>query len=311
MLESGLIASRFLHYVAVLSLFGVALFPLYIFRGRLSSFAEDEPKLAAWMRWLLLCAVLVALVSGVAWFEFTTGMMADGASAMMQPSVLMTMMMGTDFGPLWAARLILLLGIAGLLIRWPSKLTLSLVPLLAALALASLAGTGHARATQGIAGIGHIASDALHLIASGLWLGGLWPLGAVIVASFRCTAKKQEELGIGEILRRFSSVATVAVLVLVATGVLNSWFLVGSPFALFSSLYGELLFAKIILFVFMALLASANRFWITPHLKVAGSPSSEIWLSRLRWRVIAEHTLGLAVLALVSYLGTLQPTIIQ
>jgi len=87
--------------------------------------------------------------------------------------------------------------------------------------------------------------------------------------------------------------------------------MIGSPLALFLSLYGELLFAKIVLLVFMALLATANRFWITPHLKIAGSPPSEIWLSRLRWHVLAEQTLGVAVLALVSYFGTLQSTSFQ
>ena len=33
MLEAGLIGSRFLHYMATLTLFGVSLFPLYSYSG--------------------------------------------------------------------------------------------------------------------------------------------------------------------------------------------------------------------------------------------------------------------------------------
>jgi putative copper resistance protein D len=308
-LEAGLIASRFLHYVAVLSLFGAALFPLYIFGGRLNSFPSDHAKLMVCLRRILFCTVLLALVSGLGWFEFTTSLMADSADAMMKPSVLMSMMMGTDFGPLWAARLVLA-GLVGiLLMRWPATVSFWLVPALAGVLLASLADTGHARITEGLGGVLHMASDAAHLLAAGLWLGGLWPLGIIVVASLNRVNGSDDGTAIGEVLQRFSGVGTIAVAILVASGLVNSWFLVGSPGALISSTYGRMLLAKVVLFLMMTMLATANRFWITPQLDRVALPSTGAWLRRLRRHVVGEQVLGLLVLALVSVLGTLQPTI--
>lgn len=307
MLETGLILSRFLHFIAVLTLFGAALFPLYIFRGRLDAFTPAEVKLMTWLRWLLFAAVVLALASGLGWFLFTAGSMAGDASQMASPAVMRSMMVDMDFGPLWAVRLGVTLVLAIFLLRWPSRPSLWLVPTLAAMTLATLAGTGHARVTEGWQGTLHIISDAAHLLAAGLWLGGLWPLGFVVAASLKRTMDAKIDQAIAEVLHRFSGVATITVAVLVASGLVNSWFLVGSPVVLLSSTYGLLLTAKLALFVLMALLATANRFWLTPRL--TASPSSDELLKRLRWHILAEQGLGLVVLALVSVLGTLEPLI--
>lgn len=299
MLDAGLIASRFLHYIAVLSLFGAALYPLYTFRGRLDALAREQPGSVRWLRRFLLFAATLALVSGVGWFVFTTASMADDMTQVANPAMLRTMMEETDFGPLWASRLGLTATIGALLFRWPAKFSLMLVPLLAALLLASLAGTGHTRVTAGGAGVLHILSDALHLLAAGLWLGGLWPLGMLAMAARN---NRGSTLPIVEVLRRFSGIATGTVAVLVASGLINGWFLVGSVGALLRTTYGWLLLAKISLFFVMALLAIANRFWITPQLALA--PSDPAPLARLRMHIVAEQTLGLLVLLLVSVLGT-------
>ena len=309
MLDAGLILSRFLHYIATLLLFGAALYPLYTFRGRLDAFASELAALARWLRRFLFGAVILVMVSGLGWFEFTTGTMADSTDAIMKPSVLMSMMMGTDFGPLWSVRLGLSVIIAALLWRWPTKLSLWLVPLFAALLLASLAGTGHARVTEGWGSTAHIVADAAHLLAGGLWLGGLWPLCFIVFRSISTGNDRQHDLAMGEVLRRFSGIATIAVAILVVSGLVNSWFLVGSIRALLASTYGWLLVTKVGVFGLMVLLASANRFWITPQLDSSALASTGVWLRRLRWHVTAEQGLGFVVLAVVSVLGTLQPAI--
>ncbi len=59
----------------------------------------------------------------------------------------------------------------------------------------------------------------------------------------------------------------------------------------------------------MAMLAGANRFWITPGLHAAKIGTETLWLRRIRRHVAAEMALGLLVIALVSLFGTLQPAI--
>ena len=112
----------------------------------------------------------------------------------------------------------------------------------------------------------------------------------------------------GELLMRFSGVGYVAVAVLVVTGVVNSWFLLGSIEALTSGVYGRLLLLKLALFGGMAALAASNRFWITPRLHRADADGIGLWLHRIRRHVAAELALGLLVVAIVAVLGTLQPS---
>ena len=308
MLEAGLIASRFLHYVAVLSLFGASLYPLYTFRGRLDFLASEQAQFTRRLRRMLFLAVILTLISGLGWFVFTTAAMTDDMMHVIDSTTLHMMMEATDFGPLWVIRLTLAVIIGILLLGWPRKASRIAVPLLAALLLASLAGTGHTRATEGWAGWVHIASDATHLLAAGFWLGGLWPLGLLVVAA---RDGDTNALPIAEVLRRFSGVATGTVAALLASGLVDSWFLVGSFGMLVSTIYGQLLLAKVTLFGLMALLAAANRFWITPRLDEERSPTRGRWLHRLRYHVVAEQVLGMGVLAVVSLLGTLQPAISQ
>lgn len=306
-LEAGLIASRFVHYVAVLSLFGASLFPLYVYRGALRSRPSSRVALFVRLQRVLLLSTFVALVSLVGWFAFVVGTMAGDIAGIADPKVLLSVVQATDFGPLWITRLALAIIVAVVLSRWPSASALRLLPLFAMLLLASLAGTGHARVTEGGAGVLHVAADAVHLIAAGVWIGGLWPLSFAM--SMNDTPEKRDEITIGEVLLRFSGVGYVAVATLVASGLVNSWSLVGSLNALLSSTYGWLLITKVTAFLLMAILAATNRFWITPRVGQANSSSNSRWLRRLRRHVVAEQALGLFVLAVVSFLGTIEPPV--
>lgn len=109
-----------------------------------------------------------------------------------------------------------------------------------------------------------------HLLAMGVWLGGLVTLLATLHADTgppatgtRGTAGAVEDAsGIGpQAVRRFSRVAFTAVVVLVATGVYQSWRLLGSWNALVSTPYGRLLLVKFGLVALLVVLASVSRRW--------------------------------------------------
>jgi putative copper resistance protein D len=298
MVGAALIVARFIHYTATLTLFGAALFPVY---------AGDEPAIRArisiWLRRCLALAGALALLSGAGWFLLTAASMAGNAPAALDPATLAMVARSTEFGALWIARLSLVVAtlMIVLLIRRPGWVTL-LAPMAGALAVASLAMTGHASEPGGWRGVAHAIADAAHLIAAGVWLGGLVPLA-------RSLAFTSNDCGeAGRLLTRFSGVGIIAVGLLVISGVANSWFLVGTLGRLFATAYGRVLVVKIVLFLAMAGLAAANRFWIAPAL-AAPSPQDPRWLSRIRRHVAFEQALGLAVLAAVSVLGTIQPAI--
>ncbi len=111
-------------------------------------------------------------------------------------------------------------------------------------------------------------------------------------------------------LHGFSGIGSALVAVLVATGLVNSWFLVGLDHVrdLLSSTYGILLVLKIAAFTVMLALAASNRVRLTPDLRRAlDGGSTEVAIAALRRSVAIEAAAGGLVLALVAVLGTLAP----
>ena len=177
------------------------------------------------------------------------------------------------------------------------------------LAIATLVWTGHAGATEGWVGTAHRLSDMLHMLASAVWIGGIAGFAWLL---FRpVTAQSGAHLAVAHrALDRFSRVGTIAVAVIVATGIVNCLAVVGFPH--FTRLpltdYGKLLILKLLLFAAMLALAALNRWRLTPALGVAvhnDNPASA--LAGLRRSLLAEGSAALAILAVVAWLGTLEP----
>jgi putative copper resistance protein D len=297
--EAGLVASRFVHFAAVLLLFGISLFPFYTWR-------RDETPPSGVMRAsevLSALALVLAIGSGAVWFALTTNSMAESPNAYLDRDTIHFMVTGTDFGKLWIARgavsaLLLLLALIGFMLR--SRALRTVTALLTALLLVSLAGTGHAQSGTGQAKWLQASSDAVHLLTAGAWLGGLIPLAIV--------ARRGSYEQASTALTRFSGMGYAAVAALLATGVLNAWFLVGTIHGLIDSSYGRLLSLKILIFATMVALAGLNRFRLVPRL--AGEQGGDrASLSRLRRHILAEQTLGFAVILIVSLLGTMAPPV--
>ena len=177
------------------------------------------------------------------------------------------------------------------------------------LAIATLVWTGHAGATEGWVGTAHRLSDMLHMLASAVWIGGIAGFAWLL---FRpVTAQSGAHLAVAHrALDRFSRVGTIAVAVIVATGIVNCLAVVGFPH--FTRLpltdYGKLLILKLLLFAAMLALAALNRWRLTPALGVSvhnDNPASA--LTGLRRSLLAEGSAALAILAVVAWLGTLEP----
>lgn len=294
MLEAGLIVSRFVHYIAVLVLFGASLFPLYARPGRAASLAVRlEPMLERTQ----LATAALAIVSSVPWLFFTAANMSGSLEAT-DWEALWLVIAETHFGSVWVVRI--LLASLTILVLLATKKVLEfrkvlLLPIAATL-LASLSGIGHTQHSGSLAEMFHVTADALHLLAAGAWIGGLVIL-AVVLSHPSDDAER--------VLQRFSGMGYVAVSVLMLSGLINSWYLVGDVDRLVSTLYGRVLLAKLVVFVGMLALAVTNRFWLMPLLQKG--TDAKVVLKNLRRHVLAEQTLGFLVVLLVSALGTLDP----
>ena len=299
MIEAGLILARFVHYAAAMALFGVSLFPFYSYSGR----AGPQPaRLSLWMQTVLLVTAGTAFVSAILWLAFATANMTGDLSAAIDADALWSVIGDTAFGHVWIVRLalsstlILLVGYSRIFKLGHLQTVLTTIG--AAALLATLAGTGHTMKMDGMQSAAHIASDSAHLLAAGAWFGGLLALG------FAMKATPDDHA----VLSRFAGMGSIAVSTLVGSGLINSWFLVGSLSNLVTTPYGQLLIAKLVLFAGMLGLAIANRFWLVPAL-TRGSSGTHRSADRLRRHVLAEQALGFLVILIVSVLGTLEPAI--
>ena len=155
----------------------------------------------------------------------------------------------------------------------------------------------------------HLVADILHLLAAGAWVGALLgltllvvrPATRVDVAHLRLTHRA---------LHGFGMVGTIVVGTIVVTGLVNGWLLVGAGNLprLLTTLYGQLLLAKLVLFGAMLGLASLNRFRLTPVFeRSVAAGDHRAALGALRRSLAIEASCAVTILALVAWLGMLEP----
>ena len=155
-----------------------------------------------------------------------------------------------------------------------------------------------------------MTSAALHLLAAGVWLGGLPLLAMLLTWAQRADHASAERIA-AEATRRFSALGLGSVLLLVVTGVYNTWTLVGTIPALIGTPYGQLLLVKLGLLLPLLGLAIVNLRYLKPRLvrvvAVQQRRQTRETLRRLRRCVLGEAVLGVAILLIVGALGSTPP----
>ena len=300
MLEVAVIALRWLQYSGAVVLLGAPLFLLYSLRG------AGGPTLA-WARPTLIVAALVVALGSVAALVAQTAVMAGSLSEAVKPASLSFMVTGTALGMAMVVRAVVAsLGFVARLALKPGRALWSLTVVAGLIVAASFAWTGHGAATEGPSGPVHLLADIIHSVGAALWLGALAALTVLLLRR-----SVPDDLAVHRALHGFAGLGTLAVGLLVLTGLVNSWFLVGLAGIgdLGGSLYGQLLITKLVLFALMLALAAGNRFRLTPALGavLAGREDPRQALQRLRRSVVAETLVGTVLLAVVAVMGTLAP----
>ncbi|MGV8918404.1 MAG: copper homeostasis membrane protein CopD [Pseudomonas sp.] len=287
-MQSALILCRFVHFAAVLLLFGTCLFRTWLFRPLLDN--QDTRALDQKLTGLTRLLILLAMLSALAWLVLTTASMAGNWQDGVDPQTLLLVLSSTFFGQVWSAHLLfnalLMLGVfyTGLASPW-LRLTL------ATLLLASLAPVGHGAMFDGVLGDLMMLNQLVHLCCIGAWLGGLLLLLLLLMPPSTGPTER--------ILLRFSGIGYLLVATIILTGLINVRVLSGSvwPVPALSG-FGLILLIKVCLVLCMLGLALFNRLMLNRNVAR---------LHLLRTSVTLECLFGMAAVAAVSLLGTLPP----
>jgi uncharacterized membrane protein len=149
-----------------------------------------------------------------------------------------------------------------------------------------------------------VSADAIHLIATGLWAGGLPFLFWAIHAG---TGRLGLPLRwVAETVVRFSRLALVSVAVIIVSGLYQSLVHVQNLRVLFVTPYGNVYVLKILLFLIMAGLGAYNFLSIRPRLREAREDNLPIRRKALR-SIGIEWLMGFLVLGVTGFLTVLPP----
>jgi len=298
-MDDVLIACRAVQFASAMLTFGGAAFRLYAVEG------GDPEALAtfdAWLRGLLLVSALIAFLSGLTLVPIIGGTMAGSASAVFDWTTILAVLLQTSFGRVWRWHLLAASLLVVICAVRPVRPGYRVA--LAAFLLASLGWVGHAMIGEDRIGIAYAVNQSVHLLASGLWLGGLVLLAALVFQAMR-SASGPEFAVMRAALQQFSRMGYVAVALVALTGIVNTAMLVGSVHGLIGTPYGRLLLMKISLFLLLVGLAAINRFVLVPRIARERKPMTGT--TALIWTIGIEQILGLAIIAVVSILGTWPP----
>lgn len=313
MLDAILVGSRFLQFAGALVLLGSSLF--YTYGQAAVALPLPAQKRRQWPRLTLVISALTAAAGTALWVMASTASFSGELKDFINPSAVWLVFSETRFGRacLWRVGLLLISLAASCAVRrletlWPLQSGLG------ALVIATFAWTGHGAMDSGWPGAIHVASDVLHLLVAGVWFGALVPLGILIFRALRSNESANARAACSG-LDRFSAIGSAVIGLLILSGLINSWFLIGVAnwLALFATAYGVALLIKLALFALMLALAAMNRFRWVPRLRreleIERHRSTLASLRELKTSLSVEIALAALVLLVVGVLGTLPPPI--
>ncbi len=308
-MNAPFVAARAVHFGSAMLLFGELLFVSTVasaaWRRAIAAAPGNGGALDRHVQVVSAWTLSASAVSGAIWLAIEAASMAGTTTdRAFGRGALGLVLRETEFGHVWLLRtaVLVVLAIFVIAIRRAgddaarSRRT-SVALLLAALYLATLAFAGHATAaTQGALRVLHLGFDVSHVLAAGAWLGAL-------PALIYCLRSTQPNDALGPLTQRFSVLGIASVAVLLASGIVNAHFLVGSFAALFGTSYGRLLILKLTVFAAMLAIAAFNRWQLTPGLTNDDAAARR----SLRRNAMLEVLGGVVIVIIVGALGTMVP----
>jgi putative copper resistance protein D len=260
-----------------------------------------DVELKRW-RGLLVSAGLICFPLSIFGFLVSVAQMADVRLTALDGSLLFTLLTGSALGLALIARCFAAL-VYPLLMAKGARYAATVT---GGVAAATLAWSGHGGSSEGALGYVRLIGDILHLLAASAWIG------ALILFLLALSETRLSDLSgivrVRNLLSAFAVSGSVIVGTLLVTGLSNMLFI--APLSAWPELsgnpYGRALLVKLALFAAMLALAAINRFMLVPRL-TGQDPRSAKVVAIARITVAVEALCGIGILALVAWLGSLDP----
>lgn len=289
MLTLSWVTLRFVHFSALMLVFGCALYGAWL----------APPSLRRLMnrRFLRLqqYAAAGSFLSVVLMLAVQGGLMGDGWPDAFSVAIWGAVLQ-TQFGGVWLWQMVLALVTLVATLMVPRNLS-RLLLILAIAQLTLLAGVGHATLHTGAIGALQRTNHALHLLCAAAWFGGLLP----VIYCMQLAKGRWRQQAITTMMR-FSRYGHYAVAGVLLTGIGNVLFIQGLSLPL-GTRWGQLLLLKSALVMLMVAIALANRYVLVPRMRHTHRRENQyfIWMTKIEWGI------GGVVLAIVSLFATLEP----
>lgn len=168
-----------------------------------------------------------------------------------------------------------------------------------------ISATGHA-SEEGLIALPNVV-NSVHLVAMSLWGGCVVAYAFVILPVLQRSHRARDTV---QAAQRLSFAAAIALVVVLSSGIFNSWHQLGSLSALWKTAYGGVLIIKILFVLAMLGIGANNRFRLIPKMEAqlvyAGTPNANAathFLAILR----LDSVLFLAVLITAAVLSMQVP----
>jgi copper transport protein len=300
----GFGAVRFAWFVGLFAIIGLVAGRRWVWTPAMRTTALTDSPAAetykALFRRALALAWLALAISGALAIVFQAATLSGlSAWSAARPEILGEVLR-TTFGRVWLAQMALTLvalvpviALAGgrRLLRWSLPVWISILGVVV-FGLCVTAGlTGHARtgARPALA----VPSIAIHLLAVGVWVGGLGALVVVGGMAWRKVGPDERSPLLRQLIPRFSRLAIVAVAAVITTGIVNSLANLATISDLWNLTYGRVLLAKILVMLAALAFAVRHRRGKQPVVSFQRTAAAELAL------LLVAVALGAALIALV------------
>ena len=267
-----------------------------------------QQRLARSTRWLAVLLVASG-VAALGWQVTVVTGRVDGAA---DGAAWLRLLGATHFGTVWLLRHAILILMAALVLLRESDEPPSdwlawriEAGLLAAAGVGLAAWAGHAVGVDPGSALPALV-NAVHLVATGAWLGALPALALLLVAASREDGADGRPFAVLAV-RRFSTWALAVMTVIVVTGVWNAWNEVGGIPGLVGTGYGRLVLLKVSLLLPVLALAGWNRGRLLPRLGGDGATVGQPAMRSLAAFVAVEAIVGAALVVVAAVLALTPP----